>query len=108
MSDKQNLQRKQTINTAHNLNDLSNPLLRKGSVVQKSPLESNSQSNDEDREKIYQKIVELLIAAGYFRARIQNLEPFDKILGGIVWTLTGSFYDVDIEFKDEMSLAEKM
>lgn len=35
--------------------------------------------NDEDNEKTYQKIVELLIAAGYFRARIQNLEPFDKV-----------------------------
>jgi len=34
---------------------------------------------DEDSEKLYQKIVELLIAAGYFRARIQNLEPFDKV-----------------------------
>ena len=35
--------------------------------------------HDEDNEKIYQKIVELFIAAGYFRARIQNLEPFDKV-----------------------------
>lgn len=65
-------------------------------------------NNDEDREKMYQKIVELLIAAGYFRARIQSLEPFDKILGGIAWTLTGSFCDIDIEFKDEMNLTEKM
>jgi hypothetical protein len=36
-------------------------------------------NNDSDKEKTYQKIVELLIAAGYFRARIQNLEPFDKV-----------------------------
>jgi hypothetical protein len=36
-------------------------------------------NNDIDKEMIYQKIVELLIAAGYFRARIQNLEPFDKV-----------------------------
>ncbi len=35
--------------------------------------------NDDDNEKLYQKIVELLIAAGYFRARIQNLDPFDKV-----------------------------
>ena len=65
-------------------------------------------NNDQDREVLYQKIVELLIAAGYFRARIATLEPFDKILGGISWTHTGSFYDFDIEFKDEMNLAEKM
>lgn len=31
-----------------------------------------------------------------------------KILGGITWLLTGSFCDVDIEFKDEMNLVEKM
>jgi hypothetical protein len=29
-------------------------------------------------------------------------------LGGIAWTLTGSHYDIDIEFKDEMNLAEKI
>lgn len=65
-------------------------------------------NNDKEREALYQKIVELLIAAGYFRARIQTLEPFDKLLGGFAWTLTGCFCDVDIEFKDEMNIAEKM
>lgn len=65
-------------------------------------------NNDPELEEKYQKIVELLIAAGYFRARLQNLEPFDKILGGIAWTLTGCFYDIDIDFKDEMNLTEKI
>jgi hypothetical protein len=64
--------------------------------------------NDKDSEAMYSKIVDLLVVAGYFRARIQSLEPFDKILGGIVWTLTGSFTDVDIEFKEEMNITEKM
>lgn len=64
--------------------------------------------NDAENEKLYEKIVELLIASGYYRARINNLEPFDKILGGITWLLTGSFCDVDIEFQDEMNLGEKM
>jgi hypothetical protein len=35
---------------------------------------------DQERENIFQKIVELFIAAGYFRARIQSLEPFDKVI----------------------------
>jgi len=65
-------------------------------------------NNDKEREVLYQKIVDLLIVAGYFRARINTLQPFDKILGGITWTLTGSFYDIDIDFKDEMNLTEKM
>ena len=64
--------------------------------------------SDKETEANYAKIVDLLVVAGYFRARIQSLEPFDKILGGIVWTLTGSFTDVDIEFKDDMNLTEKM
>lgn len=75
-----NLPRKSTINTANNLNDISNPLLHRGSIAKGSiDLGSSNQANIEVREKIYQKIVELLIAAGYFRARIQNLEPFDKV-----------------------------
>ena len=64
--------------------------------------------NDPDKLELYNKIVELFIAAGYFRARIQNLEPFDKLLGGMAWTLTGCFYDIDIDFKDDMNLAEKI
>lgn len=75
------IQRKTTIvNTANNMNDNSNPLLRKSTMTKGLP-ETNlsTQVPDEDREKLYQRIVELLIAAGYFRARIQNLDPFDKV-----------------------------
>ena len=64
--------------------------------------------NDPERIELYNKIVESLITAGYFRARINSLEPFDKILGGMAWILTGCFYDIDIEFKDEMNLTEKI
>ena len=65
-------------------------------------------NNDPERIELYNKIVESLINAGYFRARINTLEPFDKILGGMAWILTGCFYDIDIEFKDEMNLTEKI
>ena len=65
-------------------------------------------NNDKELEELYNQIVELLIQAGYFRARIQSLEPFDKILGGLAWTLTGCFYDIDIDFKDDMNLTEKI
>ena len=65
-------------------------------------------NNDSERIELYNKIVESLITAGYFRARINSLEPFDKILGGMAWILTGCFYDIDIEFKDEMNLTEKI
>ena len=65
-------------------------------------------NNDKELEELYNQIVELLIQAGYFRARIQSLEPFDKILGGLAWTLTGCVYDIDIDFKDDMNLTEKI
>jgi hypothetical protein len=84
-------------------------MFKTGSIyIKKKTTTQEILNNDEDNQKLYEKIVELLIAAGYFRARIANLEPFDKILGGIAWTLTGSFCDVDIEFKDEMNMTEKM
>ena len=48
-------------------------------VIKKKGTTSEIFNYDHDREELFQNIVELLIAAGYFRARIQNLEPFDKV-----------------------------
>ena len=50
----------------------------------------------------------MLLEAGYYRARISNVTPFDKILGGLCWTITGLLMSVDIEFKDESSLGDKI
>lgn len=80
----------------------SNPFVKKRTTI------NEIFNNDQERIDLYNKIVELLITAGYFRARISTLEPFDKILGGMAWTLTGCFYDIDIDFKDEMNLTEKI
>ena len=73
------LPRKSIFNNANNVNDVANPLLNRGNIRGSIDFGMPSQVNDEDRDKIYLKIVELLIAAGYFRARLQNLEPFDKV-----------------------------
>ena len=83
---------------------MSNPNL----YVKKRTTVNEIFDNDPERIELYNKIVESLITAGYFRARINSLEPFDKILGGMAWILTGCFYDIDIEFKDEMNLTEKI
>jgi len=83
---------------------MSNPNL----YVKKRTTVNEIFNNDPERIELYNKIVESLITAGYFRARINSLEPFDKILGGMAWILTGCFYDIDIEFKDEMNLTEKI
>ncbi|MCQ2820822.1 MAG: hypothetical protein MJ252_26480 [archaeon] len=76
-------------------------------VVKKTTVEEVF-NNDKDEIALYEKIVELFLEAGYFRARISSLPPFDKVLGGLAWVLTGCFYDIDIEFKDDMTMTEKI
>ena len=55
-----------------------------------------------------QQINDILLAAGYFRARLDNIEPFDKILGGCCWCITGLMYSVDMDFSDDLNLGEKI
>ena len=49
----------------------------------------------------------MLVAAGYFRARL-NFEPFDKILGGMCWCITGSNNEIELEFEDDLKLGQKV
>lgn len=37
------------------------------------------------------ELCELLVAGGYFRARITGLSAFDKVAGGLAWDSGGSF-----------------
>lgn len=39
---------------------------------------------DEEQERKFQEIIELLLAAGYFRARIKGLSPFDKVICSLI------------------------
>ena len=48
-----------------------------------------------------------MIAGGYFRARL-NIDPFDKILGGMCWSIAGSNFDIDIEFTDDLNMGQKI
>jgi len=50
------------------------------------------------------------VAAGYFRARISSLSPFDKVIGGMAWSITSSNADVDIDifFKENAPIGQKM
>lgn len=52
----------------------------------------------------------MLVAAGYFRARIPTLPPFDKMLGGLVWCIMASNVDVDVDlhFDEEATLGESL
>lgn len=36
-------------------------------------------------------IQQLLVAGGYFRARIPTLKAFDKVVGGLAWSINASY-----------------
>jgi hypothetical protein len=58
-------------------------------------------------------IVELLLAAGYFRARLQAIPPFDKVIGGLAWCIMASRMDLDStvdmsQFRGILNIKQKM
>ena len=65
---------------------------------------------DEEQGIKFDETVELLLAAGYFRARIKGLSPFDKIVGGMVWCITACDFDVDVDllFQENSTIGQKI
>lgn len=65
---------------------------------------------DEEQLAKMDEIVELLVAAGYFRARIKGLHNFDKIVGGMCWTVQMCQFDVDVNvfYQETLSIGQKM
>ncbi|GAB1608706.1 coiled-coil domain-containing protein 93-like isoform X1 [Argonauta hians] len=65
---------------------------------------------DEEQNVKLEETIELLRSAGYFRARIKGLSPFDKVVGGMVWCMTSCSYDVDIDllFTENSSIGQKI
>lgn len=68
-----------------------------------------------ETEKVYQRnkyneIIEILLTAGYFRARINTLSEFDKVVGGLCWCITssGEIVDVDILFQENSTIGQKI
>lgn len=57
-----------------------------------------------------QEIIDILVAAGYFRARIKGLTPFDKIIGGMMYCIEALDEDVDVDllFHDSLTIGQKM
>lgn len=65
---------------------------------------------DPERLLKLQQICDLLLAAGYFRARIASLSPFDKVTGGLVWSITSSNVDIDVDivFQENSTIGERI
>eukprot|EP01006_Ploeotia_vitrea_P054030 TRINITY_DN67839_c5_g1_i1.p1 TRINITY_DN67839_c5_g1~~TRINITY_DN67839_c5_g1_i1.p1 ORF type:complete len:586 (-),score=137.89 TRINITY_DN67839_c5_g1_i1:1434-3191(-) len=65
---------------------------------------SESGENDEK----FQELCELLVAGGYFRARISGLSAFDKIAGGLAWAIQSSREAIDVEFVEDSQIKDKI
>jgi hypothetical protein len=65
-------------------------------------------SGDVQTQDISEQIYAMLLAAGYFRARLTNIKPFDKILGGMAWCISAANTEVNIEFNEEMTMGMKI
>ena len=65
---------------------------------------------DEEQGVKYEETIDLLLAAGYFRARIKGLSPFDKIVGGMVWCIITCDFDVDVDllFQENSTIGQKI
>ncbi|XP_022080112.1 coiled-coil domain-containing protein 93-like [Acanthaster planci] len=65
---------------------------------------------DEEQNVKLQETIELLLAAGYFRARIKGLTPFDKVVGGMTWCITTCNFDIDVDllFQENSTIGQKI
>lgn len=65
---------------------------------------------DEEQSLKLQEIIDLLVAAGYFRARIKGLSSFDKVVGGMTWCIESCNVDVDVDvlFQENSTIGQKM
>lgn len=72
-------------------------------------MEFKEARSDDDQNKM-QEISQLLVAAGYFRARIKGLSSFDKIVGGLAWgiELCAVDIDVDLPFNENLNIGQKI
>ncbi|QDZ23161.1 coiled-coil domain-containing protein [Chloropicon primus] len=56
-------------------------------------------------------IQQLLVAGGYFRARIPTLKAFDKVVGGLAWSINASYateVDFDLFLREDAKIGEKI
>ncbi|XP_012137566.1 coiled-coil domain-containing protein 93 isoform X2 [Megachile rotundata] len=86
------------------LNDVPKKLLRSSETTEADVRE------DEEQTKRFQDIIDLLWAAGYFRARIRGLSNFDKVIGGMTWCIESCNFDVDIDllFRENLTIGQKI
>uniref|UniRef100_A0AAG5DWR8 Coiled-coil domain-containing protein 93 n=1 Tax=Anopheles atroparvus TaxID=41427 RepID=A0AAG5DWR8_ANOAO len=65
---------------------------------------------DEEQKRKEQDIIDALVGAGYYRAHIQGLSSFDKIVGGMTWCIEACDYDVNVDllFHENLTIGQKI
>lgn len=65
---------------------------------------------DEEQGIKLQETIDLLLAAGYFRARIKGLSSFDKVVGGMAWCIEMCNVDLDVNllFQENLTIGQKI
>lgn len=73
-------------------------------------MDQTSQSEKNYQLKKYNEIIDTLISAGYYRARINTLSEFDKVVGGLCWCIisSGEGVDVDILFQENLTIGQRI
>jgi hypothetical protein len=78
--------------------------------VNKAKAGRNQAETEPERIFKLKECCDVLLAAGYFRARIPTLSPFDKVIGGMVWSITASNVDlnVDLLFEENSTIGQRI
>nr|CAH7735399.1 unnamed protein product [Callosobruchus chinensis] len=65
---------------------------------------------DEEQSVKAQEIIDILVAAGYFRAKIMGVSPFDKVVGGMTWCIELCNFDLDVDllFQENSTIGQKI
>ncbi|KAA0202143.1 hypothetical protein HAZT_HAZT003022 [Hyalella azteca] len=65
---------------------------------------------DEEQHQMIEQCLKLLVSAGYFRAGVAGLPPFDKIVGGMTWCVENCCIDLDLDlmYNDSLTIGQKI
>ena len=72
--------------------------------------DQTSESEKALQKAKYDEIIDMLLSAGYFRARIATLSAFDKVVGGLCWCITSSGEDIDVDilFQENSTIGQRI
>ncbi|KAK6629505.1 hypothetical protein RUM43_003322 [Polyplax serrata] len=79
-------------------------------VKEPSSMDEYEIREDEEQAIKFNEIIDLLVAAGYFRARIKGLSAFDKVVGGMIWSMDSCNIDVNVDllFQENSTIGQKI